>query len=122
GSNRFEVRDGMIRAVYGHSTKLESPPAVVEPPDFLFHGTAENLVPVIRAKGLLRMRRRFVHLSSDLDWVRGFLATKSHWAVIRICALDAHNNGCSFRRANGHVWLGDSVSPEFLQLISSNRD
>src|SRR5271165_2097918 len=42
-SDRFEITGAKIRAVYGHSIVLEKPPIAVEPPEFLFHGTADEL-------------------------------------------------------------------------------
>jgi RNA:NAD 2'-phosphotransferase (TPT1/KptA family) len=48
---RYEMRDGRIRALYGHSTpqKLLREPA--EPPAILFHGTAPKSVALIRKDG-----------------------------------------------------------------------
>ncbi len=36
-----------------------------EPPDTLFHETVARLLPAIRDKGLQRMERHHVHLSTD---------------------------------------------------------
>lgn len=116
GSDRFEVRDAKIRAAYGHTIDLQSPPAVVEPPEYLFHGTAEERVQRIFVTGLLRMQRRFVHLSSDLNWVASFVANKPCWVILRILARDAHHRGVRFRQANRHVWLVDKMDPEFLEV------
>ena len=118
-SDRFEIAGAKIRAAYGHSIHLEKPPATVEPPEFLFHGTDAVSMPEIMAKGLLRMGRRFAHLSSDIDWVLRFITCKPRWAVIRVRAREAHKSSISFRKANHHVWLVDSMSPEFLQIESS---
>jgi len=118
-SDRFEVAGAKIRAVYGHSIHLERPPATIEPPEFLFHGTAEELVSEIMVRGILRMGRQFVHLSSDVDWVLRFVANKRRWVIFPVFAGDAHKNGTCFRQANRHVWLVDAMSPEFLRIESS---
>lgn len=115
-SDRFEVRDNRIRAAYGHSILLEAPPAIKEPPEFLFHGTAQERVAEIMATGLLRMGRQFVHLSSDIDWVARFVADKPHWVILRALACQARRQGVCFRQANGHVWLADSIAPQFLSV------
>ncbi|MBN2440296.1 MAG: RNA 2'-phosphotransferase [Spirochaetales bacterium] len=49
----------------GHTVRVELgyPPA--EPPDFLFHGTAEKNVSSILQHGLLKGSRHHVHLSVD---------------------------------------------------------
>ena len=74
--DRFEARNGMIRAVYGHSVELARPPAIETPPAVLYHGTSADNVSSILQQGVLRMRRRFAHLSSDYDWVARFLDDK----------------------------------------------
>jgi putative RNA 2'-phosphotransferase len=112
--DRFEIIGPKIRAVYGHSINLEKPPPIQNPPEALFHGTSADYVAEIMAKGLLRIRRRFVHLSSDLDWVLRFVANKERWVVLQILTSVACAEGISFRRANRHVWLADSIAPRFL--------
>src|SRR6185312_5627643 len=97
GSDRFENQGARILAVYGHSISLEAPPAPKEPPEFLFHGTAEDRIAEIMAKGLLRMARQFVHLSSDLGWVARFVASKPHGVILRILSSQARYHGVCFR-------------------------
>ena len=55
---RHELRDGRIRALYGHSLagKLLRQPAA--PPDALYHGTAPDLVDMILSEGLRPMSRQ----------------------------------------------------------------
>jgi putative RNA 2'-phosphotransferase len=120
GSDRFEVRGGMIRAVYGHSVRLENPPGVAIPPDVLFHGTDADNVAAILTTGLLPMNRQFVHLSSDRDWVNGFVASKKEWAVFHVNAKVALAHGVTFRKANHHVWLADHVTPQYLSIDSTS--
>jgi putative RNA 2'-phosphotransferase len=121
GSDRFEVRNGRIRAAYGHSIQLANPPGVAIPPDMLFHGTNANNVTAILKNGLLPMNRHFVHLSSDLDWVRQFVAEKEQWAIFCVNAKVAQAHGMIFRKANHHVWLVDSMEPEFLEIECSGE-
>src|SRR5438477_363012 len=83
-SDRFEIAGPKIRAVYGHSINLEKPPPIQNSPEVLFHGTSAENSAEITAKGLLRMSSQFVHLSSDLEWVRRFVANKERWIVFRI--------------------------------------
>lgn len=118
-SDRFEIVGAKIRAVYGHSINLEKPPPIQNPPETLFHGTSADNVAEIMAKGLLRMSRRFVHLSSDLDWVLRFIANKERWVVFRVLASVARDNGVAFRQANRHVWLADSIDQRFIQIDAS---
>ncbi len=121
GMDRFEIRDGMIRAVYGHSIDLAKPPAATAPPALLFHGTASANVPSILQQGILRMRRRFVHFSTDYDWVVDFLCDKPTWTIFAIPTPAALETGVVFRKANDHVWLTDFMDPRFIQICSTGR-
>ena len=115
-TDRFEIDGAKIRAVYGHSINLEKPLPIQIPPEAPFHGTSAENVAEIMAKGLLRMSRQFVHLSSDLDWVLRFIANKERWVVFRVLASVARDDGVAFRQANRHVWLADSIDQRFLQI------
>lgn len=120
--DRFEIRDGRIRAVYGHSIELAKPPAIATPPALLFHGTASANVPSILQQGILRMRRRFAHFSTDHDWVVRFLCDKPMWTIFAIDTVRAEEAGVEFRQANHHVWLADAMNPQFICPHSSNEN
>jgi putative RNA 2'-phosphotransferase len=112
---RYEIRDGRIRALYGHSTpqKLLKDPA--EPPAILFHGTSPKTVALIRKDGLQPMRRQYVHLSVDTATATQVGRRKAKDPVIlRIRAGEAHGAGVRFYRGNDLVWLADIVAPEFI--------
>lgn len=40
---------------------------MVEPPEYLYHGTTPEMISSILKGGLLPMRRHCVHLSLDID-------------------------------------------------------
>ena len=100
--DRFEVRNGRIRAVFGHSIELAKVPAIATPPAVLYHGTSANNVSSILQQGVVRMRRRFAHLSSDYEWVVRFLSDKPSWTIFAIDTVPALEAGLFFRRANNH--------------------
>ena len=54
-----------IRANQGHSIQVDVELSVTEPPEILYHGTAERFSASIEAKGLLPQNRLYVHLSPD---------------------------------------------------------
>jgi putative RNA 2'-phosphotransferase len=113
---RFEMRDGRFRALYGHSTpqKLSKEPAA--PPAILFHGTAPKTVALIRKDGLRPMRRQYVHLSLDTATAMQVGRRKAKDPVIlRIRAGEAHCEGVRFYRGNDLVWLADAVAPAFIE-------
>ena len=117
--DRFEIHNGRIRAVYGHSIELAHPPAIATPPAVLYHGTSANNVSGILQQGILRMRRRFAHLSSDYDWVARFLDDKPAWTIFGVDTVRALEARVLFRRANHHVWLTDAMPAQFLRVESA---
>ena len=121
GMECFEVHQGKIRAVYGHSVELAKLPPITAPPAVLFHGTSSDNVPSILQQGVLRMRRRFVHFSSDFDWVVRFLDDKPSWTLFSVDTQHALDAGLAFRKANNHVWLTELMALRFLSIHSTGQ-
>lgn len=111
---RFEVRDGLVRARYGHSVALGSPGELRTPPDVLLHGTTFDTAATVRTTGLLPMNRAFVHLTSDPDYAAQVVAAKGGGVVVRVRAGEAAAAGIEFFQANPHVWLARKIPSLFL--------
>ncbi len=112
---RFELKDGRIRAFYGHSVpqRLAKEPAV--PPATLYQGTNQKTLPLILAQGLKPMNRQYVHLSADQQTALQVARRKGGSSVIlKVRAGEAHARGVAFYLGNETVWLADSVPPDFL--------
>lgn len=113
-SERFEVRDGLVRARYGHSVVLRSPGELRTPPEFLLHGTSADAAVTVQATGLRPMNRAFVHLTSNPDYAAQVVSAKGGGSVIRVRAREAASVGIEFFQANPHVWLARDVPAVFL--------
>lgn len=116
---RYELRDGLIRALYGHSLagKLARDRAV--PPPVLYHGTAPETLPAIREHGLLPMSRQYVHLSTDVPIARQVGGRKAAQPVIlHVDAAGAHRDGITFYRGNDLIWLADRIPPRYIEVES----
>lgn len=113
---RFEVRDGLVRARYGHSVALGSPGELRPPPDVLLHGTSADAVAMVLTTGLRPMNRAFVHLTTDPDYAAQVVAEKGGGVVIRVRAREAAAAGGEFFQANPHVWLAREVPSSFLRI------
>ena len=112
---RFELRDGRIRALYGHSTpqKLLNQPAA--PPATLYHGTSPEAAQRIRADGLRPMSRQYVHLSTDTEMAMQVGKRKADVPIIlTVDAGKAHASGVAFYRGHDRVWLADVIPPAFI--------
>lgn len=115
GSDRFEIRDGWIRATYGHSIALDDLPPIALPPPLLFHGTTEEAVPAILLEGLKPMGRQFVHPTSDRDYALDVANAKQGTiALIAVDAVAARLAGHVFRCTNSHVWLTNLINSALL--------
>jgi putative RNA 2'-phosphotransferase len=68
GKRRFELVDGRVRAVFGHSTGVpEIIYTAVQPPDMLYHGTVRRFVRQILLEGLKPQSRQYVHLTTNRE-------------------------------------------------------
>ncbi|MDQ7825731.1 MAG: RNA 2'-phosphotransferase [Candidatus Eremiobacteraeota bacterium] len=112
---RHEIKEGKIRALYGHSLpgKIGIEPSM--PPEILYHGTSRRAEPHIREQGLLPSGRQYVHLSRDIDTAMAVGRRKDREPVILVIeALRAFEEGIRFYRVIESIWLADAVPPRFI--------
>lgn len=112
---RFEVLDGKIRALYGHSIPHKINKSAAVPPALLYHGTSRTIVDQIRREGLRPMARQYVHLSADPETARAVGRRKDSSPVLLIIdALKAASEGTLFYHGNHTIWLADYISPHYI--------
>lgn len=113
---RYEMRDGKIRAYYGHSVAQKVVREQAEPPEILYHGTTPQAAQRIKREGLKPMGRQYVHLSEDEETARIVaLRRTSQPVIIQVQARQASQQGIAFYLGNDRVWLADPVPSTFLQ-------
>lgn len=113
---RFELRDGKIRAFYGHSTPTKIERESTTPPTILYHGTTQEAAQAILREGLRSMKRQYVHLSTDEKTARLVgLRRTSRPVILHIAALEAHQQGIKFYLGNEDIWLADPIPPTFIR-------
>jgi putative RNA 2'-phosphotransferase len=113
---RFELKEGRVRATYGHSFPVDLGLQSVEPPPELYYGTARDLAQSILRNGLKPRDRQYVHLSAVLD--EAIAVGKRRDPVPAIVVVDAraaHGEGVRFF-ASGPLFLVENVPPKFLSL------
>lgn len=114
---RFEITDGRIRALYGHTALNTIAYEPLIPPEHLFHGTARRLCDSIERQGLLPAKRAFVHLSRSVDDALAVGRRRDPSPVVyRVLALTAHKEGIQFFSA-GDVYLSRFVPARYLQRL-----
>ena len=120
---RHEIRDGRIRACYGHSIPQRLSRTPSKPPSVLFHGTNPLNVDLIREHGLKPMNRQNVHLSVDNATAKEVGRRKSKDAIVlRINAAKAFEQGISFYEGNEKVWLADAVPSQFIEFCPAGQE
>lgn len=111
---RFEIKEGRIRARYGHSIPVDLGTDPVEPPEFLYKGVEPQEVRTVLAHGLEPFDRQYVHLSFDRDVAEQLASRRSPGVVIKIAAQRAHQDGVAFHDC-GPTVLVRSVPPAYLE-------
>ncbi len=119
---RYELRDGRIRARYGHSVPVAVDAAPTAPPDVLWHGTSQRAWVSIAVDGLQPMGRQHVHLPQDRPQAeevgRRHARRGGGLVVLRVDAQGAHRDGVEFLPAATGIWLAGAVPAAHL---SPNR-
>lgn len=118
--DRFEIIDGKLRAVQGHSfpISLEAYKKLL-PPDFLYHGTSEGFLETIFLQGLLPQSRNMVHLTDHIETAKVVAERYQKHGAPRIFLVDSKRmveDGFTFYRSMNGVWLISDVPATYLQL------
>ena len=112
---RFELRDGKIRATYGHSFPVDLG-TTAEPPAMLYFGAARDLAQSILRSGLKPRDRQFVHLSVAAEEAEAVARRHDPApAIIVVDARAAHEDGILFYNA-GPLFLVEKVPAKYLSL------
>lgn len=116
-SRRYEVRDGRIRARYGHTVSVEEPGEPAFPPEWLYIGIAPDALEEIASLGLRPAGRQYVHLSSTpLAALEVGRRHAPDAVVVVVFARRASDAGVVFRRAGAGLFLTGAIPREFLLL------
>ena len=117
---RFEVRDGKIRARYGHTIDVETDwgqiPVSRIPPK-LYHGTSPENLQSILERGLLPMKRKEVHLSESIE--EALEVGKRYSRTPIILEIDTGKlvkAGIPVRK-KGRVYTVPHVPPELIRVL-----
>lgn len=115
---RFAISpDGLrIRARQGHSIPVDLELRPVEPPELLFHGTADRFVESIRDKGLLAGSRLHVHLSKDRETATKVGRRHGRPVVLLVEAGKMWAAGYIFYLSENGVWLTAKVPAAFIRF------
>lgn len=106
-----------IRARQGHSVEVDLGYEPAVPPDVLYHGTATRNLDAIREKGLLKMNRHHVHLSTSKETMLAVAQRHGKPVVVEVDAKRMHTDGFEFFVTANQVWLVEHAPSEYLMGI-----
>ncbi|MDD6490022.1 MAG: RNA 2'-phosphotransferase [Clostridia bacterium] len=109
----------LIRANQGHSIPVDVELKETEPPEELFHGTADRFSESIEQQGLLPQSRLYVHLSKDIQTAEKVGMRHGKPVVYSVNSGEMFRQGYKFYISLNGVWLTKNVPPQFL-TISKN--
>lgn len=115
---RFAFNDNKtkIRANQGHSIKIDLAYSSIEPPEFLYHGTATKNINSIQKGGIIKGNRHHVHLSADIDTATNVGQRHGKPVILVVRSKAMYNVGHEFFLSENSVWLTDFVPNEFIDF------
>ncbi len=114
----FSENGKKVRAVHGHSIKVDLEYEEMQPPDILFHGTAEKYRQSIKENGLLKKQRQYVHLSENIEQAKAVGERHGKLVLLSVDAKRMWTDGYKFFRSTSKVWLTDTVPVEYIKELS----
>ena len=113
---RFAFNESLdkIRASQGHSIDVELGYTPQQPPEILYHGTAEKWVSAILETGLQKQSRHHVHLSADMETAKNVGQRHGRVVVFEVLAGEMFEEGIEFFVSANGVWLTDHVPVKYL--------
>lgn len=106
-----------IRANQGHSIPVDVELTLTEPPETLYHGTAQRFAASIEAQGLLPQNRLYVHLSPDPETAEKVGRRHGDPVIYLVAAGQMYRDGYRFYLSANRVWLIKVVPAPYLKRL-----
>jgi len=118
---RYEVAQGQIRALYGHSFVID-PGESSAPPELLYVGLGSRDASRAESHGLRSGRRTFLHLALTYDDAQEMGRRVSpEYSVITVYAEDAASSGVPFYNRQA-LFLSEAIPTEFIEVGEVHTD
>lgn len=103
-----------IRANQGHSIDINLALIPQQPPEFLYHGTAQSNIDSILEKGIEKRNRQHVHLSQDIETATKVGMRHGKPIILTINTEKMFDDGIEFYLSENNVWLTDFVDIKYI--------
>jgi len=110
----FNADGNSIKADYGHSIPVSLGGEPSEPPESLYHGTAQRFLASIMEDGLGPGTRQYVHLVEDEKTAFDVGGRHGEPVVLTVKAHAMHEDGFRFFKTESGIWLTKEVPKEYL--------
>lgn len=118
---RYQIRGNFVRAMYGHTVKLDLRLSTENIPEFLYYPASVDDVSTIMEEGLYPTDRAMVHLSATYD--DAFSAGEARMDSPTILVIDSARSadeGCPIGKASKTVFLCDKVPADCISVAEDN--
>ncbi|PQA91276.1 putative RNA 2'-phosphotransferase [Chryseobacterium piscicola] len=105
-----------IRANQGHSIGIDLNLKPQQPPELLYHGSAQANVDSILKTGIEKRSRQHVHLSLDIETATKVGMRHGKPIILTISTGKMFEDGILFYLSENNVWLTDFVNPCYITL------
>lgn len=103
-----------IRANQGHSIDINLALISQQPPELLYHGTAQSNIESILEKGIEKRNRQHVHLSQDKETANKVGMRHGKPIILIINTQKMSEDGFEFYLSENNVWLTDFVAAKYI--------
>ncbi|MBE5956388.1 MAG: RNA 2'-phosphotransferase [Lachnospiraceae bacterium] len=125
GRYRYNEDGTRIKACQGHSIPWVEPElTMMEPPEYVYHGTTTEAWEKIMASGAVnKMSRHAVHTQADVEkaWQSAFRWKKKP-VVLKIAAGRMHQDGYLFGVSDNQVWCTEMVPVSYIEDVLIVRE
>lgn len=113
----FNEDKTLIRANQGRSIPVDVELKEQEPPEFLYHGTADRFIKAITTEGLKPMSRLYVHLSKDIETANKVGKRHGKPVILKVHSGQMYQDGIKFYLSENGVWLTENVDVKYIEKI-----
>lgn len=111
----FNEDKTLIRANQGHSISVDVELKEQEPPEILYHGTADRFLESIMSEGLKPMSRLYVHLSKDIETADKVGKRHGKPVILKVNSGKMRRDGIKFYLSENGVWMTKKVDAKYLE-------
>lgn len=116
---RYEIRDNLVRATYGHSIDVDLDLPTDDIPDKLFYPTTREEVELLLETGLKPSDRKKVHLSlTTEDAENAGKVRVPNPIILEIDAKGSIESGNKIFHAGTTVFITEEIPPEFIHQLN----